>query len=97
MSLSSIQKEIGRLDSHERAKLLDWLWESLDPIHIRDLEAKWASESEKRINAFERNELSAVDGPSTLNDLRSTLTNDLQIYLCRLGRDEAGCPSLRRN
>ena len=74
MSLSSIQKEIGRLDPKERAKLIDWLWESLDPIHIRDLEAKWASESEERIEAFERDELSAVDGPTSMDELRSTLS-----------------------
>jgi len=74
MSLSSIQKEIGRLDPKERAQLIDWLWESLDPIHSRNLEAKWASESEERIDAFDRGELSAVEGPATLEELRSTLS-----------------------
>lgn len=73
MSLASIQKEILQLDSQERAKLIDLLWESLDEARIKEIEAKWASESEERIDAFERGELSAVDGPAALQDLRSSL------------------------
>ncbi|HEV7796567.1 MAG TPA: addiction module protein [Pyrinomonadaceae bacterium] len=73
MSLASIQKEIFRLDSEERAMLIDLLWESLDEGRIKEVEAKWASESEDRIDAFERGELSAVDGPDALHDLRSSL------------------------
>jgi hypothetical protein len=73
MSLGSIQKEIFQLDSRERAMLIDLLWESLDESHIKEIEAKWASESEKRIDAFDRGELSAVDGPAALQDVRSSL------------------------
>lgn len=73
MSPSSIQKEIGRLDPKERAKLIDWLWESLDETHLRDLENRWASESEERMDCYERGELPAVDGPAALDDLRTTL------------------------
>lgn len=73
MSLASIQEEIFRLDSQERAKLIDLLWESLDEVRIKDIEAKWASESEERIDAFDRGDLSGVDGPDALQDLRSTL------------------------
>lgn len=73
MSLASIQKEIFQLDSHERAMLIDLLWESLDEARIKEIEAKWASESEERIDAFDRGELSAVDGPDALQDLRSSL------------------------
>ena len=53
--------------------LIDLLWESLDESRIREVEGKWAAESEDRIDAFERGELSAVDGPSALRDLRSSL------------------------
>ena len=73
MSLASIQKEIFQLDSQERARLIDLLWESLDESRIKEIEAKWASESEERIDAFDRGELSAVDGPAALQDLRSAL------------------------
>jgi hypothetical protein len=73
MSLASIQKEILQLDSQERAMLIDLLWESLDEGRIKEIEAKWASESEERIDAFDRGELSAIDGPTALRDLRSSL------------------------
>lgn len=74
MSLASIQKEIFQLDSNERVRLIDLLWESLDDARIKEIEAKWAAESEERIDAFDRGELSAVDGPAALRDLRSSLT-----------------------
>ena len=73
MSLTSIQKEIFQLDPSERAMLIDLLWESLDEARVTEIEAKWASESEERIDAFDRGELAAVDGPSALQSLRSAL------------------------
>lgn len=57
MSLVSIQKEVFQLDPRERAMLIDLLWESLDEARIREVEKKWASESEDRIDAFERGDL----------------------------------------
>jgi hypothetical protein len=73
MSLASIQREIFQLNPRERAILIDLLWESLDEARIREVETKWASESEDRIDAFERGELAAGDGPAALQDLRSSL------------------------
>jgi hypothetical protein len=73
MSLASIQKEIVQLNSRERVMLIDLLWETLDEARINEIETKWASESEDRIDAYERGELAAVDGPSALEDLRSSL------------------------
>lgn len=73
MSLASIQKEVFQLDPRERAMLIDLLWESLDEARIRDVEEKWASESEDRIDAFERGELAAVNGATALEDVRSSL------------------------
>ena len=73
MSLTSIQEEIVRLSSAERAKLIDILWESLDDTRITEIEAKWAAESEERIDAVDRGELQTIDGPSALADLRSSL------------------------
>lgn len=73
MSLASILKEIFQLNSSERVMLIDLLWESLDDERVKEIEAKWAAESEDRIDAYERGELSAVDGPNALRDLRSSL------------------------
>jgi putative addiction module component len=53
--------------------LIDILWESFDEESIREIEAKWAAESEERIDAVDRGELPTVDGASSLRDLRSSL------------------------
>jgi putative addiction module component (TIGR02574 family) len=73
MSLTSIQNEIKKLEPSERASLIDLLWDSLDEERIKQIEAKWAAESEYRIDEFERGRLSAVDGPSALEELRSSV------------------------
>ncbi len=73
MSLATIRNEIEKLEPAERASLIDLLWESLDDDRIQQTEANWAAESEDRIDAFERGELPAVDGPSALEELRSSL------------------------
>lgn len=73
MNLTSIQKEIAHLSSTERAMLIDMLWESLDEAHVRETEAKWAAESEERIDAVDRGELQTVDARSALRDLRLSL------------------------
>ena len=73
MNLASIQKEISQLNPTERTMLIDLLWESLDEERIKETEAKWAVESEDRIEAFERGKLPAVDGPAALRELRSSL------------------------
>lgn len=73
MSLTSIQDQIVRLSSTERAMLIDILWESLDEERIKEIEAKWALESEDRIDAVNRGELGTIDGPTAIRDLRSSL------------------------
>ena len=73
MSLTTIQEEIVRLSSTERAMLIDILWESLDEERVKEIEAKWAAESDDRIDAVDRGELETVDGPTALRDLRSSL------------------------
>jgi len=73
MSLASSQTEIEKLEPAERAALIDVLWESLDEKRIKEIEARWAAESEDRIDAFERGELAAVDGASAMKELRHSL------------------------
>jgi hypothetical protein len=53
--------------------LMDIRWESLYEAHLKEIEAKWAAESEERIDAVDRGELQRIDGPSALQDLRSSL------------------------
>jgi putative addiction module component (TIGR02574 family) len=73
MSHATLQEEIVRLSSTERAMLIDILWESLDEARVKEIETKWAAESEERIDAVDRGELQTIDGPSALRDLRSSL------------------------
>lgn len=73
MSFTSIQNEISRLSPTERAMLIDILWYSLDEARVKEIEAQWAAESERRIDAVERGELPTVDGPSAIRDLRTSL------------------------
>ena len=49
------------------------LGEILDDERLRENEAKWAAESEERIDAVELGELQTVNGPSALRELRSSL------------------------
>jgi putative addiction module component (TIGR02574 family) len=72
MSLASIQNEIEKLKPSETALLIDLLWDSLDEKRVKEIEAKWATESEDRIDAFERGELAAVDGPTALQEIIRT-------------------------
>jgi putative addiction module component (TIGR02574 family) len=72
MSLTSIQEDIVRLSSTERAMLIDILWESLDEARVKETEAKWAAESEERIDAVDRGELQTIDGPTAVRELRSS-------------------------
>ena len=73
MSLTYIQEEISRLSFDERVKLIDILWESLDEARVREIEAKWAAESEERIDAADRGELQTIDGLFALRDLRDSI------------------------
>ena len=74
MSFASIQDQIEKLEPAERAALIDVLWDSLDEERVKEIEARWAAESEDRIDAFERGELAAVDGQAALEELRKSLT-----------------------
>ena len=49
------------------------LWDRLDEERIKKIEARWATESEERIDAVDQGELQTVDGPSAFRDLHSSL------------------------
>ena len=69
MKRTSIQEEIVRSSSIECS--------SLDEEAIKQIEVRWAVESEERIDAVDRGELHTIDGPSALRDLRSSLRKGL--------------------
>jgi putative addiction module component (TIGR02574 family) len=53
MSVATIQNEALELSALERARLIDLLWDSLASEDAKRREAAWATESERRIDAFE--------------------------------------------
>jgi hypothetical protein len=66
-----LEREALRLPVRDRALLADALLESLDDDAARNVHLSWAAEAEDRVEAYRRGDLSAVDGPSTLKELRS--------------------------
>ena len=73
MTLAAIQESVMHLPSNEKVALIDLLWDSLDAEVLAQIQQRWVNESEDRIDAFERGELPAVDGPSALRNIRQTL------------------------
>ena len=66
-----LEREAMPLPVRDRALLADALLESLDDDAARDVQRSWAAEAEDRIEEYRRGDLSAVDGPSSLKELRS--------------------------
>ena len=64
---------MSKADFNERPMRIDALQERRNEELTTEIEAKWAAESEERIDAVNRGELRTVDGPSVLRDLRSSL------------------------
>lgn len=66
-----LEREALRLPVRDRALLADALLESLDDDATRNVQLSWAAEAEDRVEAYRRGDLSAVDGASALEELRS--------------------------
>lgn len=57
------------LSASERALLAERLLASLESATEADVDAAWAQEAERRIVAYRRGELSAIDGDEFLSTL----------------------------
>jgi len=69
-----LEREALRLPAHERALLADALLGSLDDEVCREVETAWTQVAEVRREAYLRGEITAVDGPTALRDLRDRHT-----------------------
>jgi putative addiction module component (TIGR02574 family) len=65
--------EVLELPAEERAKLIDVLWDSLSLPEVKSREAAWATESERRIEAFDTGDLTARDAATVFSELRKSL------------------------
>ncbi|WP_353568535.1 addiction module protein [Haloferula sargassicola] len=70
MDTAILQKEALLLPEKDRALLADRLLASLT-LTSPDLEAAWIRESSDRLQAFQGGEISSVDGPAALADLKA--------------------------
>ncbi len=72
MDQAILEREALRLPAHQRALLADALLESLEDEAARQVESAWAKEAEARLAAYHSGEISTLDGPAVLRELRQT-------------------------
>lgn len=54
----------------DRARLIDLLLASLDDGPRAEVEAAWAAEVDRRLDAYDRGEVHAIDGEEVLEEAR---------------------------
>ena len=73
MSVATIQNELLNLPESERARMIDFLWDSLSEPELKLRETAWAAESERRIDAYESGALKARDAQAVFAELKKGL------------------------
>jgi putative addiction module component (TIGR02574 family) len=73
MSIVAIRESMMQLPASEKVALIDLLWDSLGPEELTQREQRWAAESEERVDAVERGELTILEGPEAIRSLRQSL------------------------
>src|SRR5260221_14752849 len=71
MDQAILEREALRLPAHQRALLADALLGSLDDEAVRQVESAWGTEAEARLAAYHRGEVTALEGPAVLRELRN--------------------------
>jgi putative addiction module component (TIGR02574 family) len=73
MSVAAIHDEVLNLSAEERVRLIEVLWNSLSNKELKNREVVWATESERRIDAFDSGTLQARDADEIFSDLKKKL------------------------
>ena len=73
MSMVELEREALKLSLKERAALAQTLLRSLDDPSEAELEALWADEAERRLEAFERGEMRAYSREEMLKRVKAAL------------------------
>ena len=71
--MATIQNELLNLPVSERARMIDFLWDSLSGPELKLRETAWAAESERRIDAYESGTLKARDAQAVFAELKKGL------------------------
>jgi hypothetical protein len=69
MDAAIIEKNAMLLSEAQRALLAERLLESINPTS-ESLRSAWVRESDDRLSSYRKGEVSAVDGPQGMADLR---------------------------
>jgi putative addiction module component (TIGR02574 family) len=73
MSVVTIRNELLNLPATERARMIDFLWDSLSEPELQLRETAWVAESERRIDAYESGALKARDAQAVFAELKKGL------------------------
>ena len=72
MDVATIEREALSLTVAERALLADRLLQTLDQEDPERME-RWGREADRRLEAYERGEIAAIDGPEAVAAIRRRL------------------------
>ena len=64
--LAELAERSKALSPEDRSRLVDMLLESLDQAPLAEVETAWDEEAERRIAAYDRGEVPAIDGELVL-------------------------------
>ena len=64
--LAELAERSKALSPEDRSRLVDMILESLDQAPLAEVEAAWDAEAERRLAAYDRGEIRAIDGELVL-------------------------------
>ena len=73
MSGAVLEKEILKLSAEEKVRMIDVLWQSLDPAEQKPVDRAWLAESRDRLDAFRKGKLKPLDGEAALKSIEAEL------------------------
>ena len=73
MDSAILASEALKLPPLERARIIDALWNSLDPVEQDAIDKAWLLESQDRLAAFRAGQLTAINGEEALRAIEDQL------------------------
>jgi putative addiction module component (TIGR02574 family) len=73
MDSAILANEALKLPPVERARIIDALWSSLDPVEQDTIDRAWLLESQDRLAAFRAGQLTAISGEEALRAIEDEL------------------------
>jgi putative addiction module component (TIGR02574 family) len=73
MESEILAKEALQLSPFEKARMIDALWQSLDPAGQESVDRAWLAESQDRLKAFRAGEIKALNGGEAIDSIAAEL------------------------